>query len=159
MFLEIMNSWNRPAWIVYFTDRNQQKLSKVKIIHQNGKMHFLSKLEVQCTSNRVKIGFRSYFEPGLQNPHLRQVAKRYPKFWISMARFKWESLRKKQFHEAKLRSSHLESASFFNDVILSIVTTNFEKWWQIRLRAHCQNFMSKYSLFQKLLKYVFHWEV
>ena len=62
---------------MYLTDQNLQKLSKIEIIHQNGKMHFLTKFKVQCTSNHVKIGFRSYFESGLQNPHLRQVAKRH----------------------------------------------------------------------------------
>ena len=41
-------------------------------------MHFLAKFEVQCMSNRVKVEFRPYFEHGLQNPHLRQVAKMHP---------------------------------------------------------------------------------
>ena len=41
-------------------------------------MHFLAKFEVQCMSNRVKIEFRAYFEPGVQNLHLRQVAKTHP---------------------------------------------------------------------------------
>ena len=44
-------------------------------------MHFLTKFEVQCTSHRVKILSRPYFEPGLQNPLLRQVAKRHPQIW------------------------------------------------------------------------------
>ena len=42
-------------------------------------MHFLTKFEAQCTSHRVKILFRPYFEPGLSL--LRQVAKRHPQIW------------------------------------------------------------------------------
>ena len=65
----------RPAWNVYFTDRNQFFLKYITLSYKN--QHF-----GKIWGKLVKSTYQNYqngdFDPGLQNTRPWQVAKKFP---------------------------------------------------------------------------------